>query len=61
MGICCYEAGNPKLVLYDSLEGWDGVGGGREVQREGTYVNLWLIHVDIWQEPTQYWKASILQ
>ena len=52
MGICCYEAGNPKLVLYDSLEGWDGVGGGREVQREGTYVNLWLIHVDIWQEPT---------
>ena len=26
--------------------------GGREVQKEGTYV--WLIHVDVWQKPTQY-------
>ena len=22
----------------------------------GTYVYLWLIHVDIWQKPTQYYK-----
>ena len=43
-------------ALYDNLEGWDGVGGGR---REGTYVYLWLIHVDIWQKPTQYCKAII--
>ena len=21
---------------------------------EGTWVNLWLIHVDVWQKPTQY-------
>ena len=27
----------------------------------GTYVYLWLIHVDIWQKPTQCCKASILQ
>ena len=28
------------------------VGGGREVQREGMYVYLWLIHVDVWQNLT---------
>ena len=22
-------------MLYDNLEGWDGVGGGREVQEQG--------------------------
>ena len=21
---------------------------------EGTWVNLWLIHVDVWYKPTQY-------
>jgi len=33
----------------------DGVGG--RFKREGTYVlYLWLIHVDVWQKPTQYEK-----
>ena len=30
-------------------------------KREGTYVYLWLIHVAIWQKPTQHCKAIILQ
>ena len=34
--------------------GWE-VGG--RFKREGT----WLIHVDVWQKPTQYCKAIILQ
>ena len=34
---------------------------GREVQKEGAYVYLWLIHVDLWQKPTQFCKAIILQ
>ena len=38
--------------------GWD-VGG--KFKREGTYVYQWLIHVDVWQKPTQYGKAIILQ
>ena len=38
--------------------GWE-VGG--KFRREGTYVYLWLIHVDVWQKPTQYCKAIILQ
>ena len=33
--------------LCINLEGWDGVGGGKEVQEEGTYVYLWLLHVDV--------------
>ena len=37
--------------------GWE-VGG--RFKREGTYVYLWLIHVDIWQKPTQFCKAIIL-
>ena len=28
---------------------------------EGTYVYPWLIHIDVWQKPTQYCKAIILQ
>ena len=37
------------------MEGW------REVQDGGDYVYLWLTHVDVWQKPIQYCKASILQ
>ena len=34
--------------------------GGR-FRREGTYVCVWLTHVDVRQKPAQYYKASILQ
>ena len=34
---------------------------GWRFKKEGTYVYLWLIHVDIWQKPTQYYKTIILQ
>ena len=34
--------------------------GGR-FKREGTYVYLWLIHVDVRQKPTKFCKAIILQ
>ena len=50
-----------KPGLCDNLEGWDGVGGGRGFKREGTHVYLCLIHVDVWQKPTQHYKAIILQ
>ena len=53
-------------LLYDSGSsnpmksgmGWE-VGG--RFNREGTCVYLWLIHVGVWQTPTQYCKAIILQ
>ena len=52
-----------------SAQGWctgmtqrDGmereVGGGF---RMGTHVNPWLIHVNVWQKPLQYYKAISLQ
>ena len=28
---------------------------------EETYVYLWLIHVDIWQKPTKFYKAILFQ
>jgi len=34
--------------------------GGR-FKREGTNVSLWLIPIDVWQKPTLFCKAIILQ
>ena len=48
-----------KPGLRDDLEGWDGVGGGREVQ-EGTYVHLgWLVLM--YGRNQRYCRAIILQ
>ena len=38
--------------------GWEV---GRRFKMEGTYIYLWLTHVDVWQKPAQYYKAIILQ
>ena len=37
------------------------MGREREVQEGRPYVDLWLIHADIWQKPTQYCKTIILK
>ena len=48
-------------MLPDNLEGWDGVGDGREGP-EGRDVFLLMADcVDVWQKPTQYCKSIILQ
>ena len=49
-----------KQGLCIKLEGWDGEGDGR-FKREGIYVYLWLIHVEVEQKTTKFWKAIILQ
>ena len=56
-----HEARHPNLVLWDNPEGWGGEGEERVVQYEGTHVYLWLIHVDIWQKPSQYCKVIIVK
>ena len=39
-----------------------GWGGKREgVSGWGTHVHLWLIHVNVWQNPPQYYKVISLQ
>ena len=48
-------------MLYDHLGGGMGWEVGGRFQGDGMYVYLWLIHADVWQKPTQYCKAIILQ
>ena len=43
-----HETGCSGLVHWDDPEGWDGEGGGRG-SGWGTYVHLWLMHVNVWQ------------
>ena len=50
----------PMFFIFNNLEGWDeGTVRGR-LKREKIYVYLWLIHVNVWQKPIQYYKAIIL-
>ena len=50
-----------KQGLCNNLEGWDGEGDGKEVQKEVIYIYLWLTHVEVWQEATKFCKAIILR
>ena len=45
-----YEAGNPKLVLCDNLQGWDGEGGARSVQEGGDTREERTRSSDVWVE-----------
>jgi len=37
------------------------VGWAGRFKREGIYVYIWLIHVDVWQKPTEFCEAIILK
>ena len=50
-----------KQGLCNNLVGRMGRDLGGRFKNEGTYVYLWLIHVDVWQKPIQCCKAIILQ
>ena len=45
-----------EQLLWDNLEGNGGERGG--FRREGTYVRLWPIHVDVQQKPSEYCKKK---
>ena len=60
MEMSCISQGT-QTGFYINQEGWDGEGDGREVEEEGTYVHLWLIHSDVEQKTTKFYKAIILQ
>ena len=48
-------------MLCDNPE-WVGWGGREGIHnREGMYIYLWQIYVDVWQKPTQYYKATVFQ
>ena len=50
-----------KQGLCDRLKGGVGREMGGRSGREGKWVYLWLILVDVWQETTKFCKAIILQ
>ena len=56
--ICLREL---KQALCINLVGWGGEGDGRKGQEEGTYVYLWLIHSEVWQKATRFYRKIILQ
>ena len=60
-----HETGWSGLVHWKDPEGWDREGGGMGGldggSGWGTYVRPWLIHVDVWQKPSQYYKVISLQ
>ena len=53
--------GELKQELCDNLEGWDGKGGGREVQEGGDICVPMTDYADIWQKTEKFCKAIILQ
>jgi len=54
-----YDAGNPKLVLCDNVGVERRVGRG--FRREVACVCIWLIHVDVWQKPSQCHEVTVVQ
>jgi len=40
--------GAQNVVLCYNLERWDVEGSERDVLWEGTWVNVWLFHTDVW-------------
>ena len=56
-----HRTGHSKPRLWDNSEGCGGEGVGRGVQHGGIQVHLGLIHVDVWQKPSQYCKVISLQ
>lgn len=47
-------------MFSDNLEGWDVIWDGREIEEEGTYVYLCLIHIVVLQKPIQHREVIIL-
>ena len=56
-----HETGCSGLVHWDDPEGWNGWGGGEGRSGWGTDAHPWLIHVNKWQKPLQYYKVISLQ
>ena len=55
-GNLLYESGNSNQGSITIQMGEKGQEVGGRFKREGTYVYLWLIHVDVWQKSNQYIK-----
>ena len=56
-----YDSGNSNWGSVTTQTGRKGWEVGERFRREGTYIQLWLIHVNIWEKSNQYYKAVIFQ
>ena len=53
-----------QVLRAGALGGPSGMGWGRRWEGSTgweTHVNPWLIHVNVWQKPLQYYKVISLQ
>ena len=55
----CDTASSTQRSVTTRGMGWDGRWDWG-FRREGTYVQLRLVHGDVWQRPTQYCRATVL-
>ena len=60
-GDLLYDAGSSTRCSVTTQKGGMGWELGGSFERKGTYVYLWLIHVDVRQKPMQNYKATVLQ
>ena len=60
-GNLLYGSGNSNRGSVPPQRGRMGREMGGRFKREGIYVYLWLIHVEVWQKTTKFCKAIILQ
>ena len=60
-GILLYNSRNSNWGSATTERGRKGWEVAESFKKEGTYVYLWLIHVDVWQKPTHCCKVIILQ
>ena len=51
-----HETGCSGVVHWDDPEGCDGEGSDEGSSGWGTHVHPWLIHVNVWQKPLQYFN-----
>ena len=60
-GNLLYDSGTSNQGSVTTSRGGMGWEVGGRLMREGTYVYLWLIHVDVWQKPTQCCNYSSIK
>ena len=47
-----------SVTTLRDVVGWRWEGSS---EWRGTHVYVWLIHIDVWYKPSQYYKVVILQ
>ena len=57
-GDLLYGTGSSNRCPVTTYRGGMGQKVGGRLRREGAYVHLWLIHLGVWQKPTQSLQSN---